>query len=325
LIKALEAYDGTLVIPQGLEQIPESACAGRDDIERIILPQTVYSIGPEAFAECTELKEIVFPNSFLHVSAASFLNCTALSRVTLSRDLQSINEGAFLGCTSLKTIVLPDTLQSIGEMAFWNSGLEEIAIPVNVQTIGENAFWDCADLHRIDILGADTHIGSNAFGNCPMLKEGFVAPGYPDDDSPPAQLLFTLLWCSCPQRHTAAVSEQAEAFIRRQEALIMEQIIKNRNVPGVLADGDSLPSAVVGKGDAVLADDNLIGLAHVVLHDLVVDGFLRLRWRRSLRRRRFRRRTRNGRRGPSAARAKGENHGQRESQCNQFFHIVPLF
>ena len=247
MIKALETNDGTLIIPEGFEQIPESACTGREDIRRVIIPQSVYSIGPEAFAECTALEEVVLPDSFLHISAAAFLNCSALSRVKLSRNLQSINEGAFLGCASLKTLDLPNTLEFIGEMAFWNSGLEEIAIPTSVKQISENAFWDCVQLRRADVQGADTRIEKNAFGNCPLLTEGFIAPGYPDDDSPPAQLLYTLLWCSCPQRHSPETAQRAAEFIRQQEGLMMERILKSRNAAalnGIVSQGLLEPSHV---------------------------------------------------------------------------------
>lgn len=240
MIKALETNDGTLVIPEGLEQIPESACTGREDIRRVILPDSVYSIGPEAFAECTALEEVVLPKSFLHVSAAAFLNCSSLSRVVLSRDLQSINEGTFLGCTTLKALELPETLEFIGEMAFWGSGLEEISVPARVQQISENAFWDCAELRRADVLGGGTHIEKNAFGNCPILTEGYIAPGYPDDDSPPAQLLYTLLYCSCPQRHTPETARRAAEFVRQQEGLVMERILKSRNAAalnGIVSQG----------------------------------------------------------------------------------------
>lgn len=249
MIKALETYDGTLVIPEGFEQIPESACTGREDIRRVVIPQSVYSIGPEAFAECTALEEVIFPDSFLHVSAAAFLNCSSLSRVVLSQDLQSINEGAFLGCTALKTLELPNTLEFIGEMAFWCSGLEEISVPASVKQISENAFWDCAELRRAEVLGADTRIEKNAFGNCPLLTEGFIAPGYPEDDSPPAQLLYTLLWCSCPQRHNPDTCRRAAEFIRQQEELMMERILKSRNAAalnGIVSQGLLEPSHVDG-------------------------------------------------------------------------------
>ena len=227
--KDLEVYDGTLQIPDDVQTIPEGFCAGREDIQRIIIPESVYSIGPEAFSECTALEKVIFPDKFLYVSAAAFLNCTSLRKVILSQNLESIEEGAFLGCVSLKEIKLPDTLKSIGEMAFWSSGLEEISVPVGVLQIGENAFWDCANLRRADVLGQQTRIEKNAFGNCPDLMEGFIAPGFPEDESSPAKLLFTLLWCSCPERHTAETGRRAKEFIASRENLVMEHIIKCGN------------------------------------------------------------------------------------------------
>ena len=160
---------------------------------------------------------------------AHFLNCTALSRVVLSKNLVSIEEGAFLGCTALKQLQLPDTLESIGEMAFWGSGLEEIVIPQRTERIAENAFWDCAALRRADVLGSSTVIEKNAFGDCPSLTEGYIAPGFPQDESAPAQLLYTLLWCTCPDRHTPQTAERASAFVQAKEDLIMEKIIKTNN------------------------------------------------------------------------------------------------
>ena len=229
MIKDLIVNDGTLVIPPELGSIPDSSCAGREDIRRIVFPPTLYSIAPEAFAECSALEEVVFPEHFLHVSAAAFLNCTSLSRVVLSGNLVSIEEGAFLGCKALRQLQLPETLESIGEMAFWGSGLEKIVIPRRTERIGENAFWDCATLYRADVLGGDTVIEKNAFGDCPSLTEGFIAPGFPADDSAPAQLLYTLLWCSCPERHTPQTAQRASAFVQAREDLIMEKIIKTGN------------------------------------------------------------------------------------------------
>ena len=229
MIKDLIVNDGTLVIPPELGSIPDSSCAGREDIRRIVFPPTLYSIAPEAFAECSALEEVVFPEHFLHVSAAAFLNCTSLSRVVLSENLVSIEEGAFLGCKALRQLQLPETLESIGEMAFWGSGLEKIVIPRRTERIGENAFWDCATLYRADVLGGDTVIEKNAFGDCPSLTEGFIAPGFPADDSAPAQLLYTLLWCSCPERHTPQTAQRASAFVQAREDLIMEKIIKTGN------------------------------------------------------------------------------------------------
>ena len=58
MIKDLIVNDGTLVIPPELGSIPDSSCAGREDIRQIVFPPTIYSIAPEAFAECTALEEV---------------------------------------------------------------------------------------------------------------------------------------------------------------------------------------------------------------------------------------------------------------------------
>ena len=47
MIKDLIVNDGTLVIPPDLGSIPDSSCAGREDIRRIVFPPTIYSIAPE--------------------------------------------------------------------------------------------------------------------------------------------------------------------------------------------------------------------------------------------------------------------------------------
>ena len=267
MIKDLIVNDGTLVIPPDLGSIPDSSCAGREDIRRIVFPPTIYSIAPEAFAECSSLEEVVFPENFLHVSAAAFLNCTALSRVVLSGNLLSIDEGAFLGCTALKQLKLPETLEYIGEMAFWGSGLEEIVVPQRVGRISENAFWDCGLLRRADVLGSGTIIEKNAFGNCPSLTEGFIAPGFPQDDSPPAQLLYTLLWCSCPERHTPGTAARAIAFVQAKEELIMERIIKSCNTPalaGLVSQG-LLDSARIDEYIRICAQDGNTELTALLL------------------------------------------------------------
>ena len=267
MIKDLIVNDGTLVIPPELGSIPDSSCAGREDIRRIVFPPTIYSIAPEAFAECSALEEVVFPESFLHVSAAAFLNCTALSRVVLSRNLVSIEEGAFLGCTALRQLQLPETLESIGEMAFWGSGLEEIVIPQRTERIAENAFWDCAALHRADVLGSDTVIEKNAFGDCPSLTEGFIAPGFPADESAPAQLLYTLLWCTCPERHTAETAARASAFVRAKEDLIMEKIIKTNNTAALagLVSRELLDPAHIDEYIRICAQDGNTELTALLL------------------------------------------------------------
>lgn len=200
-------HDGVLTLPSGISIIENEAFAGQTELTEVILPDTVREIGAAAFAGCENLRRIVLPEG-----------------------LHTIGQGAFLDCTALREIVLPESLHRIESMAFWNSGLERVSVPVGVEYIGETAFWSCENLRRADVLGAETVIEKNAFGSNYALIEGYMAPGYPAENSAPAELLYTLLWCSCPERHNEITACRAEKLIREQEGLIMERILKYNNV-----------------------------------------------------------------------------------------------
>ena len=152
-----------------------------------------------------------------------------LTEIILPDEIEDIGEVAFYGCTNLKHITLPRSLKFIREEAFGASGLETIEIPEGVQLICEKAFFSCEELRRIDVLPKNVVIEVDAFGACPKLLEGFVARGYPQKTNPPEELQYTLLWCTCPERHSEETSERAKEFIRSYEALVMEHIMRFNN------------------------------------------------------------------------------------------------
>ncbi len=191
------------------------------------------TLAESAFYENEDLVTLSLPEGLEVIGPAAFAGCTSLTHIQLPSTLREIGEGAFLGCTSLKTILLPERLTTIGEMAFWGCGLETISIPLSVTCIGDSAFWDCPDLRQADVLNPATHIGTNAFGSCPSLMAGYIAPGFPAEDSSHARLLYSLLWCSCPDRHSALTSSRACQFIREKEDLVMERILKTNNIPAM--------------------------------------------------------------------------------------------
>ena len=241
----MELIQDILTLPVGTTAVANGAYAGREDIRRVILPEGVTTIGNEAFTGCAALEEVVLPSTLTEIGAAAFAGCERLAKIELPSSLRRIGEGAFLDCTALHQINLPQGLQTIDPMAFWNSGLYTVDVPESVERIGESAFWTCENLRRANVLGRDTMIEKNAFGSDYALIEGYMAPGYPNEDSAPAELQYTLLWCSCPERHTDEVSNRAKTLIRAQEGLIMERILKYDNAPALsgLVRCDLLDSA----------------------------------------------------------------------------------
>lgn len=152
-----------------------------------------------------------------------------LTEIIIPEGVEDIGEVAFFGCSKLHTVYLPESLKIIREEAFGESGLETVIIPEGVEQIDEKAFFSCEALGRIEVKGKNTLIGEDAFGDCRNLLEGFIACGYPEICNPPEELLYTLLWCSCPERHTVKTCEHAVSYIRDNEALIMERIFKFNN------------------------------------------------------------------------------------------------
>ena len=163
------------------------------------------------------------------LTEGTFAENEEITGVLLPEGIEDIGEVAFFGCTKLREIRLPESLRVIREEAFGESGLESIVIPEGVRRICEKAFFSCHDLRRIEVLPEDPVIEVDAFGDCPKLLEGYVACGYPQKTNPPEELLYTLLWCTCPERHRKETSERASAFVRNNEGLIMERILKFGN------------------------------------------------------------------------------------------------
>ena len=163
------------------------------------------------------------------ITEGAFAQDETLKEIVIPEGVTDIGEVAFYGCTGLKDVTFPDSLRFIREEAFGESGVLSVSVPSSMELIAEKAFFACEGLRRIDIPGPDTVIERDAFSCCPELVEGYVACGYPEDCRHHEELLYTLLWCGCPERHTAETSARAENFVRRYEDLVMDWVIRQDN------------------------------------------------------------------------------------------------
>ena len=225
--------DGVLTIAPGITYIRSQQFAQRDDIVEAVIPRGVGFMEDECFAECPSLERVTLPEGLINIGPAAFADCPKLGSINIPSSVRSIDSGAFIFCGELKGIELPEGLETVSEYAFQNTGLETVSVPKTVRTIGEYGFFSCEELRRADVLGEDTDIGEDAFGSNYKLIEGYIAPGYPQGADSAAELLYTLLWCSCPERHGAQTSARAERFISANQSVIMEHILRENNVPAM--------------------------------------------------------------------------------------------
>ena len=130
----------SVVLPEGVTEIGESAFLSIQTLESVMLPDSLRRIGQGAFCECRALKSIALPAGVTEIADRTFSGCEALERITLSESTVSIGEGAFFGC-AIPFLRLPDSLRSIGAQAFRAcASLETLSIPAGVREIGGWAF-----------------------------------------------------------------------------------------------------------------------------------------------------------------------------------------
>ncbi len=184
-----------------------------------------------------------------------------LTSVVIPEGVTDIGEIAFYGCVNLRDVTFPKSLKIIREEAFGETGLVSALLPDGLEKIEEKAFFSCDNLRQIEVPGPGTIIGSDAFGCCDALVEGYIGCGYPANIRHHEKLQYTLLWCSCPDRHNAETAAIAEDFISRYEELVMEWIIKNNNVPAM--NGIASRSLLHGDIDRYIIQSNEAGRSEI--------------------------------------------------------------
>lgn len=200
-----KVIDGKGIIPDGTNEIAESAFKGCTRLQSIVIPGSVTVIGSEAFSGCTSLQSIVIPDSVTRINYSAFSGCNNLTSIIVSKNnsrykstnnciltkdgkklilcrshnipdsVTMIGDWAFKGCTSLQSIIIPDSVTSIGWAAFWGcTSLQSIVIPDSVTVIGGSAF-SCTSLQSIVIPDSVTTIAHNAFCDCISLQSITIA------------------------------------------------------------------------------------------------------------------------------------------------------
>lgn len=209
---AFESYNGghpiySIIIPNDITKIGESAFSGQTLLTNIQIPNSVTEIGDLAFSVCKRLPTITIPNSVTVLGKQCFGGCENLTNVTLSNNMTSIGYNTFGGCIKLTNITIPvsvveiDTdvfqyclkLTSINvdsknpkytsidgvlfskdktKLIYYPEGktAASYSIPDNVTEIEDEAFFNSQNLKSITIPNSITKIGKSAFRYCKNIK-----------------------------------------------------------------------------------------------------------------------------------------------------------
>ena len=122
-------------------------CKKASDITSVILPEGIREIPAGAFSGCGRLESVIIPDGVTEIRDGAFGYCYSLKSVEIPEGVTGIGERAFTECLSLERIFIPDSVKNIGINAFLNcDSLEEITVGSRGLNIAGNAFHGCGRL-----------------------------------------------------------------------------------------------------------------------------------------------------------------------------------
>lgn len=129
----------SVIIPEGILEIPNNAFSRCGSLESVTLPSTLRSLDATCFAWCSKLKNIELPAGLLSIRTYVFDSC-AFESVTIPSSIETILERAFGDMSSLKTVTFEKNLDKEGNIkipyihynAFANSGTKDNPVEFNL-------------------------------------------------------------------------------------------------------------------------------------------------------------------------------------------------
>ena len=173
-----DAFNGkqqllSLVLPKTTKVVGNSAFKGCNGIEELQMPMDVTEIGDEAFTG-TSIRSMDFNYALKKIGNRAFAN-TPLKEISFQNKVESIGNEAFYGCNLEQELLFSETLRSIGDRAFdGQRGISgHLTIPESVASVGEGAFRGTS-ISTVFISGKMTTLESSVFANCNLLDVVYI-------------------------------------------------------------------------------------------------------------------------------------------------------
>lgn len=131
-------------IPTGVKTMAEGAFFA-SQLQSVVLPDTLTEINDSAFSNCRQLETIIIPEGVREIGYAAFASCWKLSEIEIPGSVHTIGDSAFEVCETLEAVSLPEGVIKLGHNAFNSCNkLTTIELPVSLVILGQNAFGDAA-------------------------------------------------------------------------------------------------------------------------------------------------------------------------------------
>ena len=191
-----------LVIPDGIDAIPNSAFSTSTTLKSVTMPDSVKHIGDRAFYSCKNITEITLSEGLLTIGDEAFygtglkelgipegvtsigygfLDSTGVTEITLPASLEKCGSNGLNGLfgtmgSNVKTVTFADGTKKIPDYALshtWSmlgNSITEVNLPDSLQSVGDYAFYGCSGVKVFDLPDNITTIGNYAFAGCSGAK-----------------------------------------------------------------------------------------------------------------------------------------------------------
>jgi len=254
----------TVVVEEGVTELPEGFFDGCDNVENLTLPESLETLGyDELPKKIRESLDYGADGFIVYQGWVLGYRDDGASALTLPQGVKGIGTRAFAEFWDLETVVIPDTVKRIGRSAFFEcTFLDEVEIPDSVETIGTGAFENCSYMQSLSVGTGVRKVADRAFARCASLQAVAFADGLESVRECAFSNDWRMLSVSLPHSVTN-IGDGAFTACRR---------VKGVAVPAnVMTLADMFPAAytniesvVVATGETDIMDDMFNGCAALV-------------------------------------------------------------
>ena len=196
------AHMTTVVLEDGVTELPKEFFNGCDNVTSVTLPSTLVEFGIDDLPSKIKASlaydvngfkvynnwildyknrnasALTIPDGIVGIGRGAFAEMYDLETVTMPESLRNIAMGAFEGCTYIKNLQFMSGLRHVGPMAFREcSSLLWVTFVDGVENIGTNAFEGCWQMQSVRLPYTMTNIGDMAFSGCGNIR-GVTVPSH---------------------------------------------------------------------------------------------------------------------------------------------------
>ena len=158
----------TIVLEEGITELPAGFFDGCDNVEDLTLPESLREFGIDDLPPKIRASLAYDENGFMIYNGwiLDYQNRNA-SEVTIPEGVVGIGRGAFKEMFDLETVTMPESLKYIASGAFEDcSWIQNLQFMSGLRYVGQEAFRGCSSLLGASFADGVEHIGANAFKDC---------------------------------------------------------------------------------------------------------------------------------------------------------------